>query len=129
MIALDTNVLLRYILDDDVIQTEIARKLLEDELTSAEPGFISLIVVVELVWVMRRLYRQSAERVAAILLELTENAVLVIEHAAFVRAAIVERRADISDILLHEVGRLNGCSRTVTFDRGFSTLPHVDLLC
>ena len=66
MIALDTNVLVRYLVDDDAEQAEAARTLLEG-LTSERPGFVCREVMVELVWVLQRAYGLSRDRIAAVL--------------------------------------------------------------
>ena len=97
-------------------------------MTPAEPGFVGLIVLVELGWVLRRGYGCSRARLAEIMLELIGNSNLVIEHADLVAAAAKTANADFADLLLHHVGQLNGCSRTVTFDRSFSAFENVDLL-
>ena len=56
MIGLDTNVLVRYLAQDDAAQSAKATRLIEGELTQRQPGFISLIVLVETCWVLKRLY-------------------------------------------------------------------------
>ena len=69
MIALDTNVLVRYLVDDDPRQAEAARVLLAG-LTSERPGFVCREVAVELVWVLQRACGFSRDRIAAVLEEL-----------------------------------------------------------
>ncbi|MDZ4370468.1 MAG: type II toxin-antitoxin system VapC family toxin [Phenylobacterium sp.] len=127
MIALDTNVLVRYLVGDDVQQAETARRIIEDVLTPAEPGFVSLIVLVELSWVLGRVYRCPHEQIASILAELLASPTIHVEQPAAVSAAINHRHDDLADSLLHETGRLQGCARTVTFDRKFARLPGVEL--
>ena len=78
MIALDTNVLVRYLVADDAAQAEAARRLLAG-LTDERPGFICREVVVELVWVLERTYRFSRERIAELLEELIASVELEIE--------------------------------------------------
>ncbi len=65
MIGLDTNVLVRYLAQDDQEQSALATQVLES-LDEAERGFVSLVVLVELQWVLRRAYRMSASEVAGI---------------------------------------------------------------
>ena len=128
MIALDTNVLARYLTDDDDLQSAIARRFIEETLTPARPGFVGLIVLVELAWVLRSSYGASRARVAEVVLGLLGSAQLVVEQAQIVERAAKMPNADLADSLLLEVGRANGCSRTVTFDRAFSTFENVGLL-
>ena len=68
MIALDTNVLVRYLVRDDARQAEAARKLLE-ALTTERPGLVCREVTVELVWVLERAYRFSRDQIATVLEE------------------------------------------------------------
>jgi hypothetical protein len=63
MIGLDTNVLVRYLTQDDPDQAARATRVVEQELTADTPGFIGLVVLVETAWVLQRLYRASAEEI------------------------------------------------------------------
>ena len=130
MIALDTNVLVRYLADDDAEQAETARALL-DRLTPAPPGFVCREVMVELVWVLRRTYGHSPDRIAAVLEELVATDVLVIEAAADVaRSAVRYRRgvADFSDLMIAAAAERSGARPLYTFDRKAARLPDVVLL-
>ena len=66
MIALDTNVLVRYLVRDDQHQAEAARALLES-LTIERPGYVCREVAVELVWVLERAYAFPRDRIATVL--------------------------------------------------------------
>lgn len=127
MIALDTNVLIRYFVRDDARQAEIARRVIQDVLTPSEPGFVSLVVLVELSWVLGWTYRCPVDQVAAIFAEMIASPTLVVEESAAVAAAIAQPHDDLADSLLHEVGKAHGCARTITFDRRFARLPGVEL--
>ena len=67
MIGLDTNVLVRYMAQDDTKQSAVAARLIEKELSNAKPGFISLVVLAELCWVLTRLSIASADELIAAL--------------------------------------------------------------
>jgi predicted nucleic-acid-binding protein len=127
VIALDTNVLVRYLVGDDARQAAVARRVIEDALTPAEPGFVSLIVLVELSWVLERVYGCPPSQVTAIFAELLASPTILIEQPAVVAAAIALPHTDLPDNLLHETGKAHGCTRTVTFDRKFARLPGVEL--
>lgn len=127
MIALDTNILVRYLVGDDARQAEIARRIVEDVLTPSEPGFVSLIVLVELSWVLDRVYRCPPEQVVTIVTELLASPTILVEQPLAVAAAIALPHDDLADTLLHEVGKGRGCEHTVTFDRKFARLPGVAL--
>ena len=128
MITLDTHVLVRYIVQDDARQAAPATALIEDELTTANPGFVTLIALVELSWVLRRLYRCSAAQISQIAIELVNSPTLVVESAEAVSAAANAAHADLADMVLHEVGRLRGSTHTVTFDHDFARIDGVERL-
>ena len=64
MIGLDTNVLLRYLVQDDPVQSPRATEIITRRLTEEEPGFISLVTILEVVWVLKSLYKRSREEIA-----------------------------------------------------------------
>ena len=127
MIALDTNVLVRYLVGDDAKQAAVATRVIEEILTPSEPGFVSLVVLVELSWVLDRVYGCQVNQVASIFAELIASPTILVEQAAAVAAAIARPHDDLADNLLHEIGKTHGCARTVTFDRKFARLPGVEL--
>lgn len=127
MIALDTNVLVRYLVGDDAAQAEAAQRVVEDVLTPSEPGFVSLVVLVELNWVLGRIYGCPRDQIASIVVELLASPTILVEQAAAVAAAIAHPHDDLPDSLLHEIGKVHGCARTITFDRRFARLPGVEL--
>ena len=89
MIALDTNVLVRFLTGDDPAQQADASVFLE-RLTPEEPGFIAREVVLELVWVLSHGYGAPRQRIAEILAELLETRGLLFETAADVAHAAAE---------------------------------------
>ena len=127
MIALDTNVLVRYLVEDDAAQAVVARRVVEESLTPAAPGFVGLVVLVELAWVLDRVYGCTADQVASIVAGLIASPTILVEQAAAAASAITQPHPDLADALLHEVGKAHGCERTVTFDRKFAKLPGVEL--
>ena len=128
MIALDTNVLVRYLVQDDPEQAALACRLMEDVLTPAEPGFVSLVVVAELSWVLARSYGCPTSQIAQIVSELAASETIQIERAAVVTAVLRGPRETLADSLIHEIGRAHGCAWTATFDRRFARLNGVRLL-
>ena len=65
MIGLDTNILIRYLTQDDPIQSLRATEIIERRLTEENPGFVSIVAMVETVWVLDRAYRLAANEIAA----------------------------------------------------------------
>ena len=86
MSALDTNVLVRYLVGDVPEQSKAARNLI-DGLTSDEPGFICREVVLEVAWVLERSYRFTRNQVAQALMDLTASDSLIVENSDDVAAA------------------------------------------
>lgn len=128
MIAVDTNVLVRYFAQDDEIQSAKARQCLENELTPDQPGFISSIVLVELIWVLDGIYAVPMAGVIEIIEALLNAQTLVVEHSDAVERALHLAHGDIADALIHEIGKIAGCAKTVTFDKKFARLVGVELL-
>lgn len=130
MIALDTNVLVRYLVADDARQAEAARLLLEG-LTAKRPGFVCREVTVELVWVLRRAYRFSRDQIATVLEELVATEGLEVEAAEDVaRAALAYRRggAGFSDLMIVAAAERERAGILYTFDRKVAQLDRATLL-
>ena len=119
MIGLDTNVLVRYIMQDDTKQAALATKLIEG-LTEASPGYISLVAIVELVWVLESAYNLTHQQVSAALRNLLSVNVFKVDRVAVVASALrtyAEGTADVADCLIERSSALAGCRCTMTFDR------------
>ena len=126
MIGLDTNVLVRYLVQDDPDQSAKATALMERRLTADEPGFISTVVMAETAWVLQRSYGWSGQDLASILEHILQVDVLVVEHDQQVAEAVSRLNAgegSFSDALIAAMARGAGCSHTVTFDRRALRLP------
>ncbi|MGH8832979.1 MAG: PIN domain-containing protein [Polaromonas sp.] len=120
MIGLDTNVLVRYIMQDDVQQSKLASRLVES-LTVETPGFVPLVAVVELVWVLSSSYNLDRAKTVTVLEILLQTKEVVVEGAEVVWRAVRIYRAssaDFADCLIERSATAAGCVRTMTFDRG-----------
>ncbi|MFC6300949.1 PIN domain-containing protein [Pseudomonas sp. CCM 7893] len=118
MIGLDTNVLVRYVTQDDPVQSAKASKLIES-LTAASPGFVSLVSVVELVWVLQTCYQSAKGEVVTVLETLLRTRELTIEHAEVIWQALrrfTATKADFADCLIERCAHAAGCEYTATFD-------------
>ena len=118
MIGLDTNVLVRYIMQDDVKQSPKATKLI-DSLTVEAPGFVSLVSVVELWWVLSSSYGLFREQVAEALELLLRSKEIVVDRSDQVLKALRVFKvstADFADCVIERSAGSTGCDRTVTFD-------------
>lgn len=130
MIGLDTNVLIRYIAQDDASQSAAAAKVIES-LSSESPGFISLVVIAESVWVLQFSYGFGKQEIAEMVEKLLRSAELLIEQAAIVAQALREfrvGRADFADCLIKRCAHAAGCQHTVTFDRRAASIAGMRLI-
>lgn len=119
MTALDTNIIVRYLVGDNAEQAAAARALL-DGLTPGSPGFICREVVVEAAWVLERSYRFTRTRVAEALLDLTASDSLVVENSDDVAAAAYRYRqggVGFSDLMILAAAERMGATPLHTFDR------------
>ena len=130
MIALDTNVLVRYLVRDDIEQAEAARSLLES-LTVDRPGYVCREVIVEVVWVLERAYGYSRDQIATILEELVATEELIIESADDVGRAASSYRtggAGFSDLMILAASERVGAYSLYTFDQKAARLEGATLV-
>jgi predicted nucleic-acid-binding protein len=118
VIGLDTNVIVRYLVQDDPDQSASASTAI-DALTETAPGFVSLVTMVELYWVLRRAYKISTARCAELVEGLLDARELRVDQESVVRAALTVSSGglDFADALIADLGRAAGCDYTVTFDQ------------
>jgi predicted nucleic-acid-binding protein len=131
VIGLDTNVIVRYLAQDDVRQAAIATRLIEGSLSAEARGFVSIVTLAEIVWVMSSNYRAARAVVADIVEGLLTAPQLAIEKADVIWRALRafrESKADFSDAVIVELGRDAGCTKTVTFDRHAAAHPGFETL-
>lgn len=130
MIGLDTNVLVRFLMRDDAGQTAAAEAVMAG-LTEEAPGFVSREALIELVWVLQRVYHLTRHDVADTVEGLLDARELRIEAAD--RAAVAADRlrrggAGFADQMVALAGGAAGCRETVTFDRKAAGIPGMRLL-
>ncbi len=131
MIGLDTNVLVRYIVQDDPDQAALASSFIERECTEESPGFVNLIVLCELVWVLNRGYRYGRKVIVDVLRRLLSSAELKIEYSELAWKATREfekGKADFSDYLIGYLNSNHDAGVTWTFDRQSANAPGFRLL-
>lgn len=130
MIGIDTNVLVRFLMQDDPGQAEVASRLIAG-LTVDDPGFVCREVLVELAWVLDRAYGLARADIAQALDSLLEARELVVEAADRVAIAADRFRrggAGFADQMVALAGQQAGCRETVSFDRKAAGVPGVRLL-
>lgn len=132
MIGLDTNVLVRFFVSDDLAQSERAARFIESRCTIEHPGFVDRVALCEMVWVLSSGYGYGRREIGRVVEELLASRDIVLEdHDAVRRAsrAFESGVADFADALIGLVNRAHGCEATATFDRkaarldGFVAIP------
>lgn len=130
MIGLDTNVLVRYITQDDNKQAALANALIEN-LDDASPGFVTLVTLVELSWVLESAYHFTRQQVAEVMQTLMTVDTIKLDRAAVVASAVrvyAASKADFSDCLIERLSANAGCERTMTFDKAAAKMAGMILL-
>jgi predicted nucleic-acid-binding protein len=123
MTGVDTNILLRFLVEDNVAQTERAKAFFRAR--SAEmPAFIGWIVLAELVWTLRARYGYPKSHILAVVSALRDRPDIVVERADLVGRAIelADAGAGFADALIALGNEAAGCDGTVTFDRHASRM-------
>ena len=126
MIGVDSNVLIRFLTRDDEEQYEAAAGLLGQ--APDRSVFLSLIVLVEVNWVLLRVYKRSHSEVLGTLDDLMDTRVFAIEERArVIRAISLARstRANFSDALIALGNEAQGCDNTATFDIDALDIPQM----
>lgn len=119
MIGLDTNVLVRYVAQDDPRQSPKATRLIES-LTADAPGYVGVVSVVELVWVLSGCYGATKREICEVLETLLRTKEIVVAHTATVWKALRKFRhgkAEFADCRIERMADEAECSHTATFDR------------
>jgi predicted nucleic-acid-binding protein len=130
MIGLDTNVLVRYVMQDDPKQSQKASTFIES-LTSETPGFVPAVALIELVWVLISCYDLTREEVSQALDGLLRAKEIVLERAEQVSQALRNfgtSSADFADCLIERTSAATGCAKTMTLDTGAAKFAAMTLI-
>jgi predicted nucleic-acid-binding protein len=130
LIGLDTNVLVRYITQDDPDQTKIASSLIRSR-TADSPGYVSLVTIGEPYWVLRRSFKTPRVGILVAFEALLHSEELVIQEGRLVEEALMRAilgNADFSDCLIECCSRAAGCTAVYTFDRKAAKSAGMQLL-
>jgi predicted nucleic-acid-binding protein len=120
VIGLDTNVIVRFLAQDDDVQSPIATRFMS-RLTRERPGFVSAVVLAEVTWVLARAYKASRDDLARAVEGLLRSAELIVENAEAAYRALAAYQAsdsaEFADALIAQTAALAGASETVSFDK------------
>ena len=131
MIAVDTNVIVRFLVRDDEKQAEVAYRRLKQAETNRERLFVPLLVILETIWVLESAYRKSRGEVLDALQDMRQMPVFEFEKDEVVERLLRDGRkytADLADILIAHSAQLCGCDSGITFDKRAAKLSFFSLL-
>lgn len=131
MVGLDTNVLVRYLAQDDAKQSALATRFIEGRLSAENPGFVSVVTLCEIAWVLAESYQADRKRIRDTVAGLLAAKQIVVERAELVWKTLRAWEgvpAEFSDVLIGQLAIAHGAEKTVTFDRTASRLPGFELL-
>lgn len=126
MLGIDTNVLVRFLVQDDLDQFEKARKLIKREVAAGRTVFINQLVLMETEWVLRSRYAEPKEKIVEAISGLLEADDVQLEDEAAIEEALYmwkDSNADFTDCLIGAKNRRMGCRATATFDAKAAKLP------
>lgn len=130
MIGVDTNVLVRFLVEDDPKQNALARDFFSKR-SPEDPAFVSAIVLAETVWVLRRRVKLPSATVSDLIQNLLAADRLVVEFTEELDALLSQETpgTDIADYLIAWSSKRAGCHQTVTFDKtAAQAIPGMELL-
>lgn len=131
MIGIDTNILVRFITQDDSKQAEIASKFLAKYSDRRSYLFVSNVVVCELIWVLTRAYKYPKRDILDVLEELFSSMEFAFEDINLLFNALVtfeESDAEFPDTLISHIHTQNRCTKTYSFNKTASKLANWCLL-
>ncbi|SRR6266567_2657363 len=130
MIGLDTNILARFFAQDDLAQARKSEEFLQT-LTLESPGFVSVVSLAELIWVLRSRCRMSRGQLVQCIEHLLDSPELTVEAPKAVAEALARfanSKVDFADCLIERCGHIAGCRETVTFDQDAARFAGMRLL-
>ncbi|MBT3374574.1 MAG: type II toxin-antitoxin system VapC family toxin [Lentisphaerae bacterium] len=125
MIALDTNVIIRFLVRDDEVQAQAVYARFRQAETARETLFIPLLVLLETIWVLGSAYRKTRSEILSSIEDMKRMPIFVFERDEVVQGLLLEgrrSRADLADILIACSAQNSGCEEGITFDKKASKL-------
>lgn len=131
MIAVDTNVIVRFLVRDDEKQAAAARKRLKRAEEDRERLFVPMLVVLETIWVLESAYNKSKSEILDSIRDMRQMPVFEFEADGVVERLLndgTKYKADLADILIAHSAYASACDAGITFDKGAAKLPFFNLL-
>ncbi len=120
MIGIDTNILVRYIAQDDELQSGIATEFIENYCSNGNKIFVNHLVICELVWVLKKCYKLSKPKTIDVIQHILQTSQFSIENAQVIWQALTDYKkysADFADYVVGRTNTFNNCDETITFDK------------
>lgn len=120
MIGIDTNILVRYLTQDDIEQAKTAESLLDKYLTKPKSVFVNNIIICELIWILDRGYKYSKDQIIKVVRQILSTEEFAFENQNVLWLALEQfekKRLDFSDALIGQLNKNKGCESTFTFDK------------
>jgi len=130
MKALDTNILARYLRDDDPVQSKRASQFIQAAVRSGELLYVNHVVLCELAWILSAVYDHPKEDIAAVLDTILYTGHFQLEDKPSIEAALADylkSKADFADCLIGRRNRAMGCETTLSLDRNLRGLETFDV--
>jgi predicted nucleic-acid-binding protein len=121
MKALDTNVIIRFLMNDDKAQAGRVKAIFELAEKNEDQYFVTTPVILETIWVLSAVYEFTRDEILHALELLTEMPILAFENYESLRQVVAlgrNTKADIPDLLIGLSGKTAGCETTLTFEKG-----------
>jgi predicted nucleic-acid-binding protein len=131
MKALDTNILARYLREDDPVQSKRAAHVIQRAVRQNEPLYLNHVVLCELVWILSAVYEHRKEEITTVIEALLLTGHFQLEDKSSVEAALEDYKrsnADFSDCLIGRRNRAAGSESTLTFDRGLKSIDTFEVM-
>jgi predicted nucleic-acid-binding protein len=131
MKGVDTNILIRFLIGDDEQQTKKVYKTFKKAESGKKELFVSLLIVLELIWVLESVYEIPRDEIVASLSDLLLMPILKFEHKSTLQQFVISaqrNKYDLSDLLIAHSAKTNGCDTVLTFDRKASKFDLFELV-
>jgi predicted nucleic-acid-binding protein len=131
MIGLDSNVLIRYIVQDDPGQSEMVNDYIDKNISVIKSAYINQIILCEIVWVLKRAYGYNKDIIITVISKILQTKEFVVENSELVLQAVKEYQkgpADFSDYLIAARNRDADCKYTITLDKAAAKSKYFKLL-
>ena len=131
MKALDTNLLARYLRDDDPIQSKRAAHFIQRAIRQNQPLYVNHVALCELIWVLTAVYEHHKDEIAEMIETILLTEQFSFEDKPTIESALQDYKdtnADFADCLIGRRNRAAGCASTLTFDRRLKGVDTFEVL-